>query len=399
MAADDEIAMMLPDPPPPRPDRRTAAIAEAMRRFDGEDASAPAAPVRRPAATRAPWVGIRKGQVGLLASVALVAVIAIPIALYSPERSAPPPHRQASTEVGRHAAAPGAASPAGPAPVPTRRAEADTALAAGRPQAGLAPGGPAAKNENIDNRQVAALIPPSPPPPPAPAPEPAPMVAPSAEPAAKVAQANAATAPIRTQAMEARGRVAHAERADAFARPAPAPAAPPPAAMASNAEDRDDDAANIIVTGSRRDSPALYRRGDWNACTVGDPEQSLDGCRRLVDPGAKGVAGRADAQLATGLSLAWDGDMEGAIAAFGRAIALRPRFAFAYLNRGIAYQRDGDLDRALLDFNRSIRYAPDAARGYLHRSLLLREKGDKRGARADAARAISLDIRYRSVLK
>ncbi len=391
MAADDEIAMMLPEPPPPRPDRRAATIAEAMRRFDGIDAPASAVPPRRPAPQRPAWARIGRGQIGALASVALVAVIAIPIALYSPDRNVPPGRQQASTGMaGRPDAAPGSPAVASLAPESAHAPAANVAQAPVPAKAAPPLQQLAANARRSGNREEAPGLAPAP----LPAPAPAPVIAPSAEPAAKVAQANAPPAPA-TQATEAMGFAARAERADQRARAAPA--APPPA-MASSARDADD-AGEVIVTGTRTGSAALYRRGDWNACTVADPAQSLDGCKRLVDPGAKGAAGRADAQLATGLALAWEDDMEGAIAAFDRAIALRPGFAFAYLNRGIAYQRNGDLDRALLDLNRAIRYAPDAARGYLHRSLILREKGDTRRARADAARAIQLDFRYRAVLE
>jgi hypothetical protein len=39
LAADDTD--LLPEPPPPRPARRDAAIDAALRRFDGESAAAP----------------------------------------------------------------------------------------------------------------------------------------------------------------------------------------------------------------------------------------------------------------------------------------------------------------------------------------------------------------------
>ncbi len=155
-----------------------------------------------------------------------------------------------------------------------------------------------------------------------------------------------------------------------------------------------------MVTGSRIMSPAEIaraRRGDWNACTVDDPAHRLDGCKRLVDPAAKGNAGRAAARVADGLTLAWDGDMDGAIAAFGAAIDIEPRLAIAYLNRGLAYQRNDDSARALADFDKAVRYAPLAARGYFHRSLALRLKGDARRAAADESRAIELDSRYEAL--
>ena len=118
----------------------------------------------------------------------------------------------------------------------------------------------------------------------------------------------------------------------------------------------------LVVTGARL-SRAGSRRGDWNACTVNDPERSLRGCKRLVNPAAKGAAGVAAAQLSDGLALAWGGEWARAIGAFGQAIALQPKSGFAYLNRGLAHQRNGESARAATDLDLAIRHAPYAARG------------------------------------
>ena len=141
------------------------------------------------------------------------------------------------------------------------------------------------------------------------------------------------------------------------------------------------------------------RHGDWDACTVNDPLRRLNGCKRLVDPGAKGPAGRAGARLADGLSLAWQGNLDGAIGAFDQAIELQPRLAFAYLNRGLIRQRQGDIDRAIADLDQAVRYAPTAARGYYLRSVMLRQRGDIRRAERDAERAVALDPDYDAMVK
>jgi tetratricopeptide (TPR) repeat protein len=156
----------------------------------------------------------------------------------------------------------------------------------------------------------------------------------------------------------------------------------------------------IVVTGTRR--TALTRtagRGDWNACTVNDPDRSLSGCGKLVDPNAKGPAGRAAAHLAAGLSQAWQGDFDGAIVAFDQAIAIDPRSSFAYLNRGLAYQHEGEPDLALADLDRAVKYASGAARGYYNRAQLRRQRGDTRRAEADEDRAVNLDLRYQAVVR
>jgi tetratricopeptide (TPR) repeat protein len=168
-----------------------------------------------------------------------------------------------------------------------------------------------------------------------------------------------------------------------------------PVSVVSKRGDEDSGGGDVVVTGQRAGSVNLYAaRGDWNACTVIDPEQSLRGCRSVLGTGAKGPAGEAGARLSDGLALAWRGEWDKAIAAFDQAIALKPKFAFAYLNRGLAYQREGDAARAAADLDLAIKYAPYAARGYYNRSVLRREQDNQRGANADASRAVDLDSDY-----
>jgi len=65
---------LLPEPPPPRPAGRDAAIAAALRRFDGEPAAAP-----EPRASRAnSWT--RHPQLGLALAASLVVIIGFPAA-------------------------------------------------------------------------------------------------------------------------------------------------------------------------------------------------------------------------------------------------------------------------------------------------------------------------------
>jgi tetratricopeptide (TPR) repeat protein len=182
-----------------------------------------------------------------------------------------------------------------------------------------------------------------------------------------------------------------ARRAEArLQAPAAAPRPAPSAALAN-------DDSDIVVTGTAMRRPV--RRGDWDSCTVNDPLRRLNGCKRLVDPGAKGPAGRAGARVADGLSLAWQGNLDGAIGAFDQAIELQPHLAFAYLNRGLVRQRQGDIDGAIADLDQAVRYAPTAARGYYQRSVMLRERGDTRRAERDEERAIALDPDYDAVVK
>ncbi|HWI85315.1 MAG TPA: tetratricopeptide repeat protein, partial [Sphingomonas sp.] len=158
--------------------------------------------------------------------------------------------------------------------------------------------------------------------------------------------------------------------------------------------------SNIVVTGTRanRDRRSS-RRGDWNACTVNDPQQTLRGCNSQLNSRLKGTAGEAAARLSEGLSAAWQGEWDEAIRAFDKAIALKPKFAFAFLNRGLAYQRNGDLERAAADFDLAVKYEPSEPRNYYSRGMARRLLGDKRGADRDLATAVSLDADYRDMIE
>ena len=159
------------------------------------------------------------------------------------------------------------------------------------------------------------------------------------------------------------------------------------------------DSGSIVVTGARRSPDKAARRGDWNACTVNDPEQALTRCRKMADRGEKDVRQQADVHLADGLKRAWDGDLAEAIAAFDKAIVIAPKLSVAYLNRGLAYARRGDDIRAIADLDRAVRYAPRSARAYYNRSVLLRKIGNTKRAEADEQRAIDLDARYEDLLR
>lgn len=369
MPGDDDIARLLPEPPPPRAARREAAIEAAMRRFDGE---APA-PVVRPA--RPPvWARVNRTQVAAFASVGLVAVVGIPLAMTVLERE------QEATR---------------PAPAPVVVAQ-----KAARPAPAPAPAPGGVVNYILRKDYVGT---PTRTAGPAPEPVPAPVIVPEdcgkgdceaqAEPRPVNRFAELKAAPMPEPTPEPMPSQDIAVTGIRSARPAAASSGYVKMADAS-------DETSVVVTGSRIRSPAAARRrGDWNACTVNDPERSLAGCGTLIDPGAKGVAGQAAAHLADGLARAWNGDLDGAIGEFDAAIALRPRLAIAFLNRGLAYQRQGETGRALADLDRAVRYAPSAARGYYNRSQLLDQTGETARARADADKAVELDPRYHAPLE
>ena len=330
--SEDDPALWLPKGPPPHPARREAAIAAALRRFDGESEAAGAAAPRWRARMPQP-------RIGVMVSAALVALLAVPALWLS----------------------------GGPFPDAPQRAEAPDPLPAPREIAAAAP---------APVPPPAAAAPRTPPPQPADAPEPAPPPAlMAAEAPAPVPEAEVAV---------------HAKRT-----PQIAMSSPQAVTVISGDGIGDDSGSDVVVTGTRRSRP--IPRGDWNACTVDDPRRALERCKRQVNPGAKGDAGRAAAHHAEGLALAWDGDFEGAIEAFDAAIAIAPRQPLALLNRGLAYGHKGEVDQAIASLDQAIRQAPQAARGYYQRSLLLRAKGERRRADRDLARAVELDPGYAAV--
>jgi lipoprotein NlpI len=89
-----------------------------------------------------------------------------------------------------------------------------------------------------------------------------------------------------------------------------------------------------------------------------------------------------------------NGDLEGAIADYNRAIELDPKFGAAYSNRGNAKQAKGDLDGAIADCDRAIELDPKDATAHKYRGVAKKAKGDLEGAIADYNRAIELDPKF-----
>lgn len=337
MAEKDDLS--LPDPPPPAPARREAAIAAAMERFDGGSAPAPQKPRQRPV-----W---RRPALGAALTLSLLALFVAPMAWMIPKPEKPSVEHgimpAAPVEMAQPEAAPHAdvqQEPAEPqaAPIP------EPAQSAAEKPVAPAPAQPSEPAPLMQADRAAPAPPPPPPPPPAPV----------------------AAVPMPQGVMAARSAS--------------------PARVAEKAED----ARDIVVSAMRRDPSLLTGRGDWNACTVSDPQRSLSACKRYADPDGRGEK----PQLADGLSRAWQGDWDGAIAAFDKGLTIAPRSALTYLNRGMAYGLRGDEAQAMADLDKAIRYAPNAARGYYQRSLLWKQRGDERRAKADRDKASELDPRY-----
>src|SRR6059058_2141434 len=89
-------------------------------------------------------------------------------------------------------------------------------------------------------------------------------------------------------------------------------------------------------------------------------------------------------------------DTAGAIADYTRAIELGSTNPAAYNYRGNARSENNDRDGAIADFTRAIELKPDYARAYYNRAMAKEANGDKAGAEADFKTAAKLDPKLAS---
>src|SRR4030095_7845334 len=100
-----------------------------------------------------------------------------------------------------------------------------------------------------------------------------------------------------------------------------------------------------------------------------------------------------DGFLNRGSARGFNGDANGAIADFSRAIELDPKSVPANYRRGIARLQKGDYDGAIGDLTRTIELSPNTADYYNDRGLAKLRKGDNDGAIGDFTRTIELDAK------
>ena len=85
------------------------------------------------------------------------------------------------------------------------------------------------------------------------------------------------------------------------------------------------------------------------------------------------------------------GDWETALVDFNRAIRMQPQLADTYNNRGNVWQQQGDLEKALADFNQAIKLNPRHSAAFNNRANLYQAKGNLAEAVADYSQSISLN--------
>jgi tetratricopeptide (TPR) repeat protein len=103
---------------------------------------------------------------------------------------------------------------------------------------------------------------------------------------------------------------------------------------------------------------------------------------------------QAERYYESGLKKQDEGDLDGAITDYTRAIKVNPRYTEAYNNRGTIRRNKGDVDGAIADYDRAIEVDPEHTKSWNNRGAAKEKKGDLDGAIADFTRAIGLDSQY-----
>ena len=104
----------------------------------------------------------------------------------------------------------------------------------------------------------------------------------------------------------------------------------------------------------------------------------------------------ADAYTNRGLARYRQGDVDGAIQDWDRAIMINPGLAVVYLDRGCARYSKGDKAGALSDWNQALAFNPRLATAYSNRGAARQELGDNEGALADFNKALALNTHHLS---
>lgn len=141
----------------------------------------------------------------------------------------------------------------------------------------------------------------------------------------------------------------------------------------------------------------LYPTSPYADCDgwVLDPDYLIGACTAALETDPSPGAAR-QVVIHTNRARAYQrkGDVDQAIADFGRAIAIDPRHAQAYWGRGAAYLQKGDYPRAIADLDTTIGLSPKDAAAYYNRGVAKYLSHQLDGALADFDTAIEIRPGY-----
>ena len=168
-------------------------------------------------------------------------------------------------------------------------------------------------------------------------------------------------------------------------------------------EERSDDGTVAIPNALSINYQLIQQAGEDNETQVGNEveyeeiefldEEDLmpvDDSEGTREEGAR----EATAYVRSGTAKAEEGDYDGAIADYDRAITMAPDAVGPYVNRAISRDNAGDHEGAIADWTRALELNPGDAGWHVNRGMVREAIGDYDGALADYSRSTELEPDY-----
>ena len=127
---------------------------------------------------------------------------------------------------------------------------------------------------------------------------------------------------------------------------------------------------------------------------IADQTSTAASSLSLIEQAINGDPSDPDLHTAHGVILQRQGRLEEALAAYDRAVCLKPDYAKAYAGRGAIFFQQGRLEEALATYDQALRKEPDAAELHLNRGVVLQRQGRLEKALAAYDRAVCLKPDY-----
>jgi eukaryotic-like serine/threonine-protein kinase len=143
-------------------------------------------------------------------------------------------------------------------------------------------------------------------------------------------------------------------------------------------------------------SAASRRPGDLELLltlgnTYGKEQQEIAESVRWCQAAVAAAPNNVAARFNLGISLYDQGDVDGAIACFGKAIELDPKFERPHTNLGVVLQEKGDLEGAMACLATAVELAPQDAVAHTNLGIVLEKLGHMDAANTSYRTAIAFD--------